>query len=132
MHLNEIYLKRIYDPYDNQDGTRILVDRLWPRGIKKSEAHLNQWAKDVAPSSELRKWFNHQPERFSKFREEYVQELRQDEKKSLIVGKIAQLSKENTVTILYGAKDTIHNHAVILREEILKRKIIAEPIDTKK
>ena len=122
MLLNWVYVKRIYDPYDKQDGIRILVDRLWPRGIKKIDAHITEWTKEVAPSSDLRKWFNHQPVRFSKFQEDYVQELRQNEQKRMIVEKIAQRSKENTVTLLYGAKDPVHNHAVILKEEILRRR----------
>jgi len=106
-----ITIKRIYEPYDPADGCRILVDRLWPRGIKKTEAHIDIWSKDVAPTSGLRKWFNHEPEKWKTFQEKYVEEL----KASGAAGKLAEeIRKEKKVTFLYAAKDPEHNQALVL------------------
>jgi uncharacterized protein YeaO (DUF488 family) len=116
-----IQIKRIYDPKEDSDGYRILVDRLWPRGIKKEAAALADWCKDVAPSHELRKEFGHQMERFEEFREKYLFELHTDSQKSQKVDELCQLAKMNTVTLLYAAKNTENNQAVVLREELLRR-----------
>ncbi|MCL6573174.1 MAG: DUF488 family protein [Bacillus sp. (in: Bacteria)] len=115
-----IFLKRIYEPYDESDGCRILIDRLWPRGISKEEAQLSYWLKEVAPSSELRKWFGHKPERFEEFRNQYKGELRSDELKLQIIVQIIDMGAKDRVTLLYGAKDTVHNHGVVLFEELLR------------
>ena len=117
----DILLKRIYEPYADWDGYRILIDRLWPRGIRKEDARLSCWAKDIAPSGELRKWFDHKAERFEGFQLKYLDELRTDELKNSKVVELCQIAKENPVTLLYAAKDPVHNHARVLREEILRR-----------
>ncbi len=117
----DIFLKRIYDPYDENDGCRILIDRLWPRGIRKEDAKLTSWEKEIAPSSELRKWFCHKSELFSEFRVKYLEELQSDEQKSKKLDEICQLAKEQQVTLLYGAKDSVYNHAIILKEELDRR-----------
>ena len=117
----DIFLKRIYDPYDEMDGYRILIDRLWPRGISKEAAKLDEWLKDVAPSSELRKWFCHKPELFEEFTVKYVEELRHDEEKVKAVDHILELAGQGRVTLLYGAKEPVYNHAIILQEELQRR-----------
>ncbi|MCM3798865.1 DUF488 family protein [Caldibacillus thermoamylovorans] len=119
--MNQIILHRIYDKSITPEGIRILIDRLWPRGIKKEDANIDYWFKEVAPSSELRKWFGHKPERFEEFRLKYLQELRNDEEKCQKVDEICQMLDENNVILLYGAKDIEKNHAVVLKEEILNR-----------
>ncbi|KIO66630.1 hypothetical protein B4064_2167 [Caldibacillus thermoamylovorans] len=119
--MNQIILHRIYDKSITPEGIRILIDRLWPRGLKKEDANIDYWFKEVAPSSELRKWFGHKPERFEEFRLKYFQELRNDEEKCQKVDEICQMLDENNVILLYGAKDTEKNHAVVLKEEILNR-----------
>lgn len=119
--MNQIILHRIYDKSITPEGIRILIDRLWPRGLKKEDANIDYWFKEVAPSSELRKWFGHKPERFEEFRLKYLQELRNDEEKCQKVDEICQMLDENNVILLYGAKDIEKNHAVVLKEEILNR-----------
>lgn len=119
--MNQIILHRIYDKSIIPEGIHILIDRLWPRGLKKEDANIDYWFKEVAPSSELRKWFGHKPERFEEFRLKYLQELRNDEEKCQKVDEICQMWDENNVILLYGAKDTEKNHAVVLKEEILNR-----------
>lgn len=114
-------MKRVYDPVAEMDGMRILIDRLWPRGLSKEKAALDAWIKDVAPRHELRRWFEHEPEKFAAFRIKYVEELREDEGKSQKVDELCQLACAKKLTILYGAKDRVHNHAVVLREELLHR-----------
>nr|WP_081810675.1 DUF488 domain-containing protein [Bacillus sp. UNC438CL73TsuS30] len=119
--LADIFLKRIYDPYDEMDGYRILIDRLWPRGISKESAKLDEWLKDVAPSSELRKWFCHKPELFEEFKLRYAEELRNDEEKVRGINHIVDLTSNGRVTLLYGAKDPIYNHANVLQEELNRK-----------
>jgi uncharacterized protein YeaO (DUF488 family) len=125
--MNNIFLKRIYQPYDELDGMRILIDRLWPRGISKDDAKLAFWLKDIAPSNELRKWFDHKPERFAEFRCKYLKELQLNEKQSVAVEQIIGFSSSGPVTLLYAAKDPVYNHAQVLLEELLIR--INEKID---
>jgi uncharacterized protein YeaO (DUF488 family) len=119
--MEEIFLKRVYDPADEADGFRILIDRLWPRGISKENAKLDLWLKEVAPSTELRKEFNHQPERFAEFRQNYLHELRTIEEQSTAVDLIIKFASAQPVTLLYGAKDPVYNHAKVLLEEINSR-----------
>ncbi|WP_055105960.1 DUF488 domain-containing protein [Paenibacillus ihumii] len=110
-----IRIKRIYERPASEDGKRILVDRIWPRGVAKDEACLSLWMKEVAPSTGLRQWFGHKPERFAEFSQLYAQELAQDE----VQTHLAQLrawSETDTVTLLYAAKDQKHNHALVLKE----------------
>jgi uncharacterized protein YeaO (DUF488 family) len=117
----DMLLKRIYEPALETDGTRILVDRVWPRGISKENAQLAGWYKEIAPSSELRKWFCHKPELFAEFRQRYLAELQNDERKFGLVMKLTEMAREGKLTILYGAKDPVHNQAVVLCEEINRR-----------
>ncbi|MEH7250672.1 DUF488 domain-containing protein [Neobacillus niacini] len=118
--MGDFFLKRIYEPYDESDGFRILVDRLWPRGISKDVAKLTAWQKDIAPSPELRKWFCHKPELFEEFRRKYLEELRTDEQKLKIIDEIKTMAATGMVTLLYGAKDPVFNHAIVLQEELNK------------
>lgn len=114
-----IKIKRVYEPPAQEDGFRVLIDRLWPRGLTKEKAKLNQWMKEVAPSDELRKWFSHDPEKWEEFKKKYSKEL---DGKQVLLEKIKQLEKEQkTVTLLYSAKDTERNNAVALKE-ILEKK----------
>ncbi|WP_042357056.1 DUF488 domain-containing protein [Bacillus rubiinfantis] len=115
-----IFLKRVYEPFDELDGCRILVDRLWPRGLSKAGAKLSLWEKEAAPSSELRKWFGHKPELFPEFRHRYLQELSVAGPQSQAVQRIVNIALQEPITLLYGAKDPIHNHAVVLQEELLR------------
>jgi uncharacterized protein YeaO (DUF488 family) len=106
-------LKRIYDAKADDDGQRILVDRLWPRGIKKEDAGIDLWLRDVAPSPALRQWFGHDPSRWTEFRKRYREELRQD---GAVLEDLRARCKGQAVTLLFAAKDTKHNHAVVLRD----------------
>ena len=107
-------LKRTYTQPESNDGYRVLVDRLWPRGLSKEKAHVDLWLKDVAPSDELRKWFGHDPKRWSEFQERYRAELR---KKTALIKQLKQFEKERgTVTLLYSAHDELHNQAVALHD----------------
>lgn len=106
-----ISIKRVYLPAEDSDGYRVLVDRLWPRGIKKENAKIDLWAKALAPSAELRKWFNHIPERFEEFSKKYVEELKANPEVAPILDELRQHDK---VTLLYGSKDEQHNNAVVL------------------
>ena len=103
------YIKRVYDKPAKSDGMRILVDRLWPRGVKKIDAKLDRWMKEVAPSQELRKWFGHEPERFAEFKRRYRRELSKE-----ALTELRKLGKGRTVTLLYGARDPEMNQAAVL------------------
>lgn len=104
-------IKRIYEPVEESDGYRVLVDRLWPRGISKERGALDEWAKEIAPSTELRKWFDHVPERFPEFGKRYMVELANN---SELTKCIYEWKKHPVVTFLFGARDVEHNEAVIL------------------
>jgi uncharacterized protein YeaO (DUF488 family) len=106
-------IKRAYDPADDSDGHRILVDRLWPRGLTKERAAVDEWLRDVAPSTELRHWFGHEPDRWSEFRRRYHAELKK-EPAATALGRLRELAMRQRVTLLYGARDAEHNHAVVL------------------
>lgn len=108
----EIRIKRVYLPAADDDGFRILVDRLWPRGIKKVDAHVDLWLKDVAPSQELRKWFAHDPEKFPEFAERYRKEL---EESGALETLRQTIAAHPVVTLLFAAKDEQHNNAVVLK-----------------
>jgi uncharacterized protein YeaO (DUF488 family) len=112
-----VRLKRAYEPPDPSDGYRVLVDRLWPRGVAKDAARLDEWARDLAPSPELRKWFGHDPERFDEFRRRYAEELADREEQ---VSALRRRARNGTVTLVYAARDTEHNDAVVLAE-LLRR-----------
>jgi uncharacterized protein YeaO (DUF488 family) len=112
-----VTIKRIYEPAVRADGTRILVDRLWPRGVSKVRAKLAFWMKDIAPSPKLRVWFGHRPERFSEFGRRYKKELTGNP----AVGELRKLARREHVTLLYGARDPKINHALVL-QSILRRR----------
>jgi uncharacterized protein YeaO (DUF488 family) len=114
-----IKIKRVYEKPAKEDGWRVLVDRLWPRGMTKEAAHLDAWMKDVAPSDALRKWFGHEPEKWTGFQKRYRSELA---KKKESVAQLKKMGKEHgTLTLLFGAKDEEHNEAAVLAD-ILKTK----------
>ncbi len=111
--MGTIKIKRAYEPPEKGDGIRILVDRLWPRGIKKEAAHFDHWLQAIAPSTELRKWFNHDVKRWNEFKTKYEKELTN----APAVEELRTIIKEHkTVTLVYGAKDEQHNQAVVLKE----------------
>jgi uncharacterized protein YeaO (DUF488 family) len=115
-----IATKRAYEPATKTDGVRVLVDRLWPRGLRKDDAHLAEWAKELAPSDVLRRWFAHDPERFREFRTRYRRELAREPAR----GALAELTRRaarQKVTLVYGARDEDHNNAVVIAEEVAKR-----------
>ncbi len=111
--MSDIRLKRIYEPAATSDGTRVLVDRLWPRGLPKSKAEIDLWLKEVAPSSALRQWFGHDPKRWNEFRKRYKAELASTSEE---VKKLRHLASHGRLTLLYGARDEEHNQAVVLKE----------------
>jgi uncharacterized protein YeaO (DUF488 family) len=115
----KIHTKRIYDPPSPEDGVRILVDRLWPRGVAKPAAKIDRWMKEVAPSTELRQWFHHEPRKWSDFEQRYRAELA-DNPALEVLREIAK--SEPVVTLLFAAKDVEHNHALVLVEVLAKRK----------
>ncbi|HEY1781789.1 MAG TPA: DUF488 domain-containing protein [Roseiarcus sp.] len=114
----DIRVKRVYDPPDAQDGARVLVDRLWPRGARKDEAKLTLWLKEIAPSDELRRWFGHDPARFSEFSRRYRAELAANKD---AVSRIEDLVKAGPVTLLYAAHDEEHNNARVLADYLEAR-----------
>lgn len=109
-----IYCKRVYDPHSPEDGYRILVDRLWPRGIRKVDLQYDEWDKDIAPSTELRKWFHQNTDQFEQFVKQYQQEL--DNSQAWLP--LVQRAEQGNLTLLYGAKDTQHNQAKVLKAYI--------------
>ena len=112
-----IQVKRVYDPPAKADGYRVLVDRLWPRGLTKQEARIDQWLKEIAPSTSLRKWFKHDPDKWKEFKKRYAAEL-DDQREH--VKQLVRAARKQTVTLLFGAKDTEHNNAVALKEYLTK------------
>ena len=115
-----IKIKRVYDPPEKADGTRILVDRLWPRGLAKEKARVNEWLKEIAPSSELRQWFGHKPARWEEFQKRYREELQTAERQEQL-RHLRALMRKGTVTLLFAAKDSEHNNVKVLAG-VLKRK----------
>jgi len=110
-----VKIKRVYDPVSRDDGRRILVDRLWPRGIRKEDAKIDEWLKEIAPCNELRRWFGHDPAKWQQFRKKYAGELAA--KSELVEGLRAE-ARKGTITLLFAAKDAAHNNAVVLKELI--------------
>ncbi len=115
-----IRIKRAYDPPEKSDGQRFLVDRLWPRGIRKDDLKIDAWLKEVAPSNELRHWFGHDPARWQEFQDRYWQELDGDQGAWL---PMLDAARDRDVTLIYGAKDKEHNNAVALKAYLEKRLI---------
>ena len=113
-----IRIKRTYEPPARGDGRRILVERLWPRGMRKEAVAADAWIKEVAPSTELRKWFGHRVERWAEFRRRYQQELKAN---PAALKPILDASRRHTVTLLYSAHDTVHNGAVVLRDYLMQQ-----------
>jgi uncharacterized protein YeaO (DUF488 family) len=113
---NYIKLKRAYEPPAREDGTRILIDRLWPRGVKKSDAAIDEWMKEIAPSTALRKWFGHDPERWSEFRRRYKAELKKHPDQ---FAHLRDLARRGRITLVFAARDEVHNDAVVLRDMLL-------------
>ncbi len=116
--MGKILVKRIYEPAGTSDGFRVLVDRIWPRGIAKADAKLHLWLRDIGPSTALRTWFNHDPTRWTEFQRRYHAELKQ---KSTLLATITAQANTSPVTLLYSAKDEQHNQAVALRSFLLQR-----------
>lgn len=110
-----LQIKRIYDPSAHSDGYRVLVDRLWPRGISKETAHVDHWLKEIAPSHDLRTWFNHEPSKWAVFQEKYRQEL---ESQTHTLTQLLKDCPHPTLTLLFAAKDCDHNNAVVLKERL--------------
>ncbi|MCI4677424.1 DUF488 family protein [Rhodoblastus acidophilus] len=111
--ISDLRLKRAYDPPSSEDGVRILVDRLWPRGLRKDEAAIDLWLKELAPSDELRRWFGHDPNRWDEFRRCYLDELSQ---RSDLVKDLRERVRERRHTLIFAARDELHNQAVVLRD----------------
>jgi uncharacterized protein YeaO (DUF488 family) len=109
----DIRIKRVYEEPEGKDGTRILVDRLWPRGLTKEKAKVNFWLKDVAPSTELRKWFAHDAAKWAEFQTRYRGELKRNKEQLSL---LKQEAAKGTITLVYGARDQLHNEAVILQK----------------
>ena len=109
----DVRLKRAYDPATSADGYRLLIDRLWPRGISRARAELDNWEPELAPSTELRQWFGHQPERFAEFRRRYIEELRSQRAR---LTSLRRQARDGTLTLVYSAHDAEHNDAVVLAE----------------
>ncbi|HEY3486303.1 MAG TPA: DUF488 domain-containing protein [Ilumatobacteraceae bacterium] len=112
MAAGSIRLRRAYDAAGDDDGYRVLVDRLWPRGVRRDDLHIDEWCKDLAPSTELRRWFGHDPARWDEFRARYRVELADHPD----VARLADLARTRPITLVYSASDTEHNQAVVLRE----------------
>ncbi len=116
-------IKRVYDTPSRDDGKRILIDRLWPRGLRKEEAHIDEWVKDVAPSTGLRKWFNHDPVKWGEFRRQFFAELDAEQES---VDNIIAAARKGTVTLLFGSKEKRYNNAAALKEYLDSRMKAAE------
>jgi uncharacterized protein YeaO (DUF488 family) len=114
----EVRLKRAYEPPLESDGTRVLIDRLWPRGLTKDKVAIDRWLRDIAPSTELRRWFGHDPARWHEFEHRYLAELRRH---TDLLDELADLARKGTLTLVFGARDEEHNDAVVLRKLILER-----------
>jgi uncharacterized protein YeaO (DUF488 family) len=114
---SHVRLKRAYEPAAPDDGVRVLVDRLWPRGLRKADAAIDRWMKDIAPSTELRRWFGHDPERWPAFHRRYSQELLQQ---AVAIDELRELARGGRVTLVFAAHDEAHNDAVVLRDALLQ------------
>jgi uncharacterized protein YeaO (DUF488 family) len=114
----DIRLKRAYDLPSAEDGTRILIDRLWPRGLRKSSAGIDRWLKDIAPSTALRKWFGHDPARWQEFRRRYAAEINDHADQ---LAELRAAAREGPITLVFAARDELHNDAVVLRDRLLGR-----------
>ena len=118
-HAGDIRIKRAYAPPASADGTRILIDRLWPRGVSKETLAIDRWIKELGPSDALRRWFGHDPERWDEFRRRYTAELA---KQSELLDELRSLARERRLTLVYGARDDAHNNALVLRDVLTRAK----------
>jgi uncharacterized protein YeaO (DUF488 family) len=118
-----VQIKRVYEPASSNDGHRVLIDRLWPRGVSHESGKLDEWVKELAPSTELRQWFAHDPGRFEEFRRRYIEELRAERPR---LTALRRRARDGTLTLAYSARDTEHNDAVVLAE-ILRRGLPKTP-----
>lgn len=116
---DRIRLKRAYEPPAADDGIRILIDRLWPRGVKKTDAAIDEWMKEIAPSTELRKWFGHDPERWREFSRRYRNEIKQRRDE---INRLRTLARHSRITLIFAAHDEAHNDAVVLKDVLLDRR----------
>lgn len=116
--MGRVQVKRVYEPAARSDGFRVLVDRLWPRGISKERAALDLWMKEIAPSTELRRWFGHDPKRWRQFKARYRAELREHQPQ---LAQLRSHARKGTVTLLFGARDLDHNEAVVLKEILVRK-----------
>ena len=121
--MEKILVKRVYEPVAKSDGFRVLVDRIWPRGLSKADAHLDLWLREISPSTALRKWFNHDPVRWTEFQRRYRAELKA---KGALLSVITEQAKASPVTLLYSAKDEQHNQAVALQNFLLMQNRVAD------
>ena len=119
-----IRLKRAYNSAGSGDGTRILIDRLWPRGVRKADAAIDVWAKDIAPSTALRRWFGHDPARWHEFRRRYSEEIHRRRDR---LDELRTLAQKGRITLVFAARDEAHNDAVVLREILLGRSVPRRP-----
>jgi len=119
--VNMVKLKKVRDPYERSDGYRVLVERLWPRGMRKESVAMDEWAKDVAPSTELRKWFSHDPERWAEFQRRYRTELKQEPAASRLA-ELAKHAAAGPVTLLLSTHDAEHSNAAVLKDELERTK----------
>jgi uncharacterized protein YeaO (DUF488 family) len=115
-----IKLKRAYDRPNADDGTRVLIDRLWPRGVRKVDAAIDQWIKDIAPSTSLRKWFGHDPARWQEFRHRYAAEVHEHPE---TLNELRNMARRGQITLVFSAHDELHNDAVVLRDILLGRQV---------
>jgi uncharacterized protein YeaO (DUF488 family) len=121
----KIKIKRVYEHPEKDDGLRILVDRLWPRGLTKKKASVDLWLKDIAPSTELRKWFAHDPDKWKRFRARYQTEIRNNHE---LIKVLKQKASEGTITLIYGARDQKHNEALVLKQFLEESEQDAAPM----
>ena len=122
-----VKLKRAYDPPAASDGTRILIDRLWPRGVSKANAAIDQWDKSIAPSTMLRNWFRHDPARWQEFRRRYADEIYRHREQ---LDELRARAQSGRITLVFAAHDKIHNHAIVLRDILLGRTAVRNPHST--
>lgn len=120
-----IHIKRAYEEAEKEDGVRVLVDRIWPRGVSKEALQIDHWMKEVAPSNELRKWFGHDQDKFEEFKKRYKEELEQvkEAKEALSDLKRLTIEKKKAITLVYGAKDEKHNQAIVLKEILDRQQV---------
>ncbi|ARK22920.1 MULTISPECIES: DUF488 domain-containing protein [Sporosarcina] len=120
-----VQIKRVYEEAKKADGLRVLVDRVWPRGMSKEDAHVDEWLKEIGPSKELRQWFDHDPDKFDEFKKKYKEELKNSEEQKEELEKLKDWTKEHekNMTLVFGAKDEKNNQAVVLKEILDRQQV---------